>query len=250
MNTKSIVRLATASTLLLLPALASAEVSVNVDRQGKVRRVFVLTRGTGPGRVIWSQVRPYLRPELLLNPLGDTYGDLAPVIRQDPRTGNPLAVWSANVANVKQLRFSFWTGRGWSTPGPVVTEADPYLHDQLDPSLAFDGSGTPYLVWSSGGALGRIYFSTYLRDRSVWSRPLAVSAEAEDSRGPSISITGTDAVITYQTPAGTGRVVTSAASLIESAEKLMDTPTPPGNADGAPDDNQSGGDSGNGRSIH
>src|SRR5439155_25776708 len=121
MNTNRGLRfLAAALALLLLPVLARAEVSVSVDRQGNVKRIFFLTRGSGHGAQYWSQVRSYLRPEVVLNPLGDTYGDGAPVIQQDPRTRRPLVVWPHNAGNVKQLVFSAWTGRGWSDPAPVV----------------------------------------------------------------------------------------------------------------------------------
>ena len=77
---------------LLSPAVARAEVSVQLSGQGKFVRVVTLTKGDR----IWRQVRGHVPAAQLLNPLGDTYGDLAPVIATNPRTGQPWAIWPQN----------------------------------------------------------------------------------------------------------------------------------------------------------
>ena len=228
MNTNRGLRfLAAALALLLLPVLARAEVSVSVDRQGNVKRIFFLTRGSGHGAQYWSQVRSYLRPEVVLNPLGDTYGDGAPVIQQDPRTRRPLVVWPHNAGNVKQLVFSAWTGRGWSDPAPVVSVADPYHRDQVEPALAIDAAGAAYLVWTRMGQGGRIYFSTFVRERNAWTPAMPLSAEGVDARKPSVAVKGTIATVTYETLSGTAMVTYDSAVLLDSAVSLMDSPTPP-----------------------
>ncbi len=146
---------ALALCLVLLPTLALAEVSVVVGRDGEVRRVLVLTRGAGHGKLIWGQVRPRVPLDQMLNPLGDTYGDLAPAIARNPATGGtPWAFWSMNVANQKRIGFSLWDGRRWSPAALVVAEPGPYFQDELDPSVALlDGTS---LVVSYGTPTGPI----------------------------------------------------------------------------------------------
>ena len=75
------------AALLVLPSTALAEVSVMVDAHGHFKRLFYVTGGNGRSSFVWRQVRPNLSPELVLNPLGDTYGDAPPVIRISPVTG-------------------------------------------------------------------------------------------------------------------------------------------------------------------
>jgi len=179
----------------------------------------------------------------VLNPLGDTYGDGAPVIQQDPQTRRPMVVWPHNVGNVKQLVFSAWAVRGWSDPAPVVSLADPYHRDQGEPALAIDAAGAAYLVWTSKGQAGRIYFSTFVRERNAWTPAMPLSAEGVDARKPSVALKGTIATVTFETPSGTALVTYDSAVLLDSAVSLMDSPTPPldtppsgggGDAGGAP----------------
>ena len=93
--------------LALLPATARAEVSVLVDGHGRVKRVVYITRDVGKSGVVWKQVRPRVPFDTLLNPLGDSMGDLSPTIALHPATGQPWVVWPRNEGNQKDLRNAF-----------------------------------------------------------------------------------------------------------------------------------------------
>jgi hypothetical protein len=222
--------LAGAALAILVPGLALAEISVDLNRDGSFRRVVTVIKG-GRHAVVWRQVRPYLSLDVLLNPLGDNLGDLPPVVASHPATRLPWVFWSRNVANVKQLVHSTWTAAGWTAPRPVAGEPGPIPYDELDPAVAFDAAGTVYLVWWKKGPVGEVYFSTLVG--GAWTPPLRLSAEGVDSGTPTIRLDGTRAVITWRTPGGPVTTVHETAVLVESAASLMDSPTPPGR-DGDP----------------
>jgi hypothetical protein len=240
MRTNRGYRIALAVVLLLLPSLTPAEVSVRLDGKGAFHRLFYLTRGEGPNRVIWGQVRPGVSLRLMLNPLGDNLGDLAPTLRLSPATGLPWAVWSMNVAGQKRVGFSSWTAAGWLAPTPIVAKPGPYFYNELGPDLAFDQSGRPFVVWWRPESVGRVYLSTLVG--GAWTPAVLLSDEAIDSRQPSIAIDGSVATITYQTSSGAQTKTYDTAFLVQSAANLMDTPIPPGQQ-GGPDTGDPGGGS-------
>jgi hypothetical protein len=215
-----------ALALLLAHSVAIAEVSVQRNPDGSFKRFFYLTRG-GSARVTWGQVRPYLAPGDMLNPLGDNLGDLAPVVRMHPVSGLPWVFWSRNVAGLRQVVFAAWTDLGWTAPQPIVPVDGLPLRDELDPAVAFDLGGAPFLVWWRGGAVGEVVFSTRVGGR--WTPPMLLSDPAVDSRRPAVSIEGTRATVSWTTPAGIVTQTFDTAVLVTSATDLMDTPIPPGN---------------------
>ncbi len=218
---------ALALCLVLLPTLALAEVSVVVGRDGQARRVLVLSRGAGHGKVIWGQVRPRVPLDQMLNPLGDTYGDFAPTIAMNRATGGtPWAFWSMNVANQKRIGFSLWDGRRWTPATFVVADPGPYFQDELDPSATFGANGSPYLVWWRAERVATIYFSTLVN--GTWTKPLALTDGTVDSRKPALTLDGTSLVVSYGTPSGPVTQTYDTAVLVESAANLMDSPIPPG----------------------
>ncbi len=227
--------------LLLVPGLALAEVSVLLDAQGQFRRLVVLTRGRGRGRVIWQQVRPGVPLELLLNPLGDNRGDRAPTLRLNPATGAPWAFWSMNIGNQWRIGYAYWSGRSWTAPAPIVADPGAYYADEVDPSVAFALDGRPYLVWCQVGQVARIFFSTLVNGQ--WSRPVLLSDPTLDSRQPNLVLNGRTAMVTYSTAAGPVTRIYDSAILVQSAanSNLMDTPIPPGQS---ADPGSGGGDGG------
>ncbi len=219
----------------MLPSLAPAEVSVEVDEHGQFKNIVVRPELRGRSADFWRQVRPGVAPRLLLNPLGSSRGDGRPVIEINPVTRAPWVFWPMNVANQKRIAFSHWNGKAWTEPSMVVADAGPYYYDQLDPAAAFGSDGAPYLVWRSPEQEGsRVYFSTMIGGR--FSPPMLMSGESVDARRPAIAVQGATATIAYRTGDGVVRQVYQTAVLAQSAANLMDTPLPPGHDDG----NQSG----------
>lgn len=228
--------LVSALVLLWLPRLAQAEVSVLVDQEGKFKKLVYIATGSEHHRVIWRQMRPSVPLEQLLNPQGDTLGDLPPIFRFHSLTGHPWVVWSMNVAGQKVIGFAAWGGAAWTAPRPVVTAPDPLYYDQVDPDLAFDETGRPFLVWTRKEPIPQVYFSTMIR--GVWTPPLRISSEGIAAFAPSVTLAGTTATITYETESGPIVQTFETGVLLQSAANLMDTPIPPGNV---PDPGDPGG---------
>jgi hypothetical protein len=227
-------RVLTVTVGLLLPAIGFAEVSVQLDKDGQFKKYFYLTRGEGHSNVVWGQQRGNLPLELMLNPLGDNLGDLAPRIAADPTTGYPWVVWSRNVANQKRIAWSTWNGERWTEPSLVVRLADPFGHDELDPQMSFDVMGRPFLTWSVEAPVSRIFVSLLVG--GVWTSPRRVSDDAVDSRRPSAKHGTNYAAVTYDTPTGQLTRMISTVVLLDDAG-IMDNPIPPGVQDD-PGDNQ------------
>ena len=228
-----------AISMLLLPAIALAEVSVQLNKDGKLKRVHFLTRGEGRSEVVWGQVRKHLPLEVMLNPLGDNLEDGAPHIALHPETGYPWVVWSMNIANQKRIGFATWDGRRWTSPERVVHLPDPMGYDQLDPQLSFTPLGAPILTFWVEAPLARVYFSTLIDGR--WSPPLALSDRDVDSRRPvqALEDEGETLQLVYGTPTGTLTTTFSTKTLFQLSASIMDNPIPPG-ADPAPGEDDPG----------
>ncbi|HEV8701218.1 MAG TPA: hypothetical protein VGV60_08105 [Candidatus Polarisedimenticolia bacterium] len=227
MNRPHVIRpLVLVAALVIVPSLALAEVSVQFNGHGDFKRVVYLTGAHGRTYVVWGQMRPRLFPNTVLNPLGDNLGDLPPVIQLSPVTGLPWVVWPKNFGNLTQLVYSTWdaSGKRWTDPRPIVAGM-PLIWGDITPALAFDGFGTPYLVWARAEQTATVYFSTLMS--GVWTPPLRVSDEGVDSRTPAITLDGTTAVITFRTPRGPVTKRFETGFLLDSAAKLMDNPVPP-----------------------
>jgi hypothetical protein len=235
--------LVSALALLILPGLTLAEVSVELDQAGAVKHTFFISRQRGGSTLYWTQVRARVPQTQVLNPLGDARGDSRPFVRVHPVTGAPWVVWGMNVDGVKRIGFAAWQVTGWTVPRPI-TAGNSFGWDELDPMIAFDGLGTPYVVWWRAEQTPRVYFSTMVN--GSWTPPLAIGAQDVEGKSPTISVRGSTAIIRYRTPSGPATAIYDASILIESAANLMDSPIPPGfkpPSDGSPGGN---GGSGNG----
>jgi hypothetical protein len=217
-----------ALSMLLLPAVALAEVSVQLDKDGKFKKVHVITQGKGKSAVVWGQVRKYLPLEVMLNPLGDNLEDGAPHIALHPKTGYPWVVWSMNIANQKRLGFATWDGTRWTNPTRVVDLPGPMGYDQFDPQISFTPLGVPILTWWVEAPIAGVYFSTLIDGR--WSPPLPLSDRDVDSRCPvhSLGDGGEELQVAYDTPIGTLTSTYSTKTLLEMSLSLLDNPIPPG----------------------
>jgi len=211
--------------LLLVPAVALAEISVQLDNHGQFKKYFYLTQGEGRSGVVWGQMRGHVPLHLMLNPLGDNLGDLAPRVTTHPTTGFPWVVWSKNVANQKRIAWSAWDGERWTEPTFVVGTVDPFGYDQLDPQLTFDLMGRPFLTWSVEATTSHVYVSAMVA--GVWTKPVRVSDAEVDSRRPSAKHGPNYAAVTYDTPSGPLTRVIPSVMLLDDAG-IMDNPIPPG----------------------
>jgi len=225
--------------LLVLPGLTLAEVSVELDQTGAVKHTHFISRQGGGSTLYWTQMRARIPQAQILNPLGDARGDLKPFVRVNPVTGAPWVVWAMNIDGVKRIGFAIWQKTGWSEPRPM-TEGNPFGWGELDPRIAFDEFGTPYVVWWRAEQTPHVYFSTQVN--GTWTPPLAIGAQDVAGKSPTIAVRGSTAIIRYRTPAGPATAVYEASILLESAASLMDSPIPPGFK--PPSDGSSGGNSG------
>src|SRR5262249_49076017 len=76
-------------------------------------------------------------------------------------------------------------------------------YNDLDPRLAMNSVGRPYMVWyRTELAGGVVYFSMWLQTR--WMTPVRVSTTGVSATMPQLLLTSdTHVVVTYSTPAGT-----------------------------------------------
>jgi hypothetical protein len=182
---------------------ARAEVSAEIDASGAyVRTVIQATSSTKNVR-IWSKVnsRPSLYP---LNVDGDLNGDLWPTVAEQTQgVRRPWVVWSRFSGAGFDLAWSRFdaTARAWT---PIAwVEGAGTSGDDLDPSVAFDSTGRPFLSWwRDDGGVGQVWLSLFLQTK--WMAPFLVSDAGVDSVGPTITmLSDTRVRIDYTTAQGT-----------------------------------------------
>jgi hypothetical protein len=138
----------------------------------------------------------------VLNTTGDINGDLWPQILESPAAPHyPMVVWSRFNGSNYDMAWSRWTGAGWAPIRYIAKRPTP--GDDLDPDLAFDSIGRPYVTWwaemEDGG--GMVFFSAFLSDR--WLPPVLISNPAVDSRLPVLEVSSSrELSVTYETPGG------------------------------------------------
>lgn len=186
--------------LLAIAAPARAEVSAEVDAFGTYVRTLIVTTGSARRQKIWSPVRSRAT-RLILNPEGDSSGDLLPMIQESPLNREPWVVWSrGNGSGDFDLAWSRFRNGTWA-PVANVLPLDSSLAD-VEPVLVFNDIGRAHVAWwRSDGRAGRVYISLFLDTR--WMMPLLVSDLGEDARHPTIGILPDRKIqVTYQTSAG------------------------------------------------
>ena len=189
-----------ALALLLICAPARAEVSAEVDAFGNYVRTVMVTSGSARRTKIWSPFRSRTT-RLMLNSSGDASGDGWPAIVESPLDRKPWVVWSHNDGADFDLAWSKFDNGAWQ-PVKSLLPLDS-IDPDLDPVLAFDDAGRPYVAWwRDRGGEGKIYVSLFLTTR--WMLPLQVSDLGENARNPVLVILPDRRMqVTYTTPAGT-----------------------------------------------
>ncbi|HEX5042835.1 MAG TPA: hypothetical protein VFV75_08000 [Candidatus Polarisedimenticolaceae bacterium] len=189
-----------ALAVLLVCAPARAEVSAEVDAFGNYVRTVVVTAGSARRTKIWSPFRSR-STRLMLNSTGDATGDGWPAILESPVDGKPWVVWSHFDGADFDLAWSRFGEGNWEPVKSLLAldSSDP----DLDPVLAFDDGGRPYVTWwRNSPAQGRIYVSLFLTTR--WMIPLQVSDPGEDARTPTLVVLPDRRMqVSYSTPGGT-----------------------------------------------
>ena len=192
-------------TALLLVSATSlfAEVSVRMDRKGGYALTHVIPSGPVAEKQVWTPVAGKGRLVDALNPDGDLLGDLWPTVMESPsKPYHPWVVWSRSVDEGFELAWSTWTPAQSWTPISSVAGPDFLQGDQLDPRVAFDREGRPYLVWwTRADGESQVYVSVFLATR--WMAPFLVSDGSEAGSHPSIEIGPQGRMsVQYQTPEG------------------------------------------------
>ena len=203
MNRQRVLMGSLAWVLAAAVAPAGAEVAAELDGSGAYLRTVVLATSSAKNVRIWSKVtsRPNLHP---LNLDGDLNGDLWPVVAEQPvGASRPWVVWSRFTGAGFDLAWSRFdaASRAW-IPISWVESAGTF-GDDLDPAVAFDSTGRPFVAWWRDEAgVGQIYLSLFLQSR--WLVPFRVSDAGADSVAPTITmLSDTRVRIDYTTPEGT-----------------------------------------------
>ena len=188
-----------ALALLLVCAPARAELSAEVDAFGTYVRTVLVTSGSERRLKIWSPFRSRATG-LMLNSAGDATGDGWPAIVESPVDRKPWVVWSHFDGSGFDLAWSRFEAGKW-LPVQSLLPPDDGAPD-LDPVIAFDESGRPYVVWwRNQQGRGQVYLSVFLATR--WMGALPVSDTDEDARTPTlVTLAGGQLQISYVTPAG------------------------------------------------
>jgi hypothetical protein len=203
MNRQRVWMVSLAMVVVSAVAPASAEVAAEVDASGAYIRTVVLATSSAKNVRIWSKVtsRPNLYP---VNEDGDLNGDLWPVVaEQTVGTARPWVVWSRFTGAGFDLAWSRFDAPAHAWAPISWVEAAGTFGDDLDPAVAFDSTGRPFLAWWRDEAgVGQVYLSLFLQSR--WMAPFRVSDVAVDSVAPTISmLSDTRVRIDYTTSEGT-----------------------------------------------
>ena len=185
---------------------AEAEVRTLTDRHNNYFTTVFLFQDTqtfsANGQNIWTPVGRTPRRGATLNPNGDIIGDLWPTIAEtEMGPYYAWAVWSRPVNFDYELVWARWANGSWGGTAEVFPQA-PVAGDDLDPDVAFDSSGRPYLVWwRDENGQGRVYLSMFLV--TLWSQTYPVSAPDVDGRYPSVQIEQDgEILVVFETPSG------------------------------------------------
>lgn len=191
--------LALASCVWDVPA--RAEVSAETDFQGNYLRTAVFYNASVRNAKIWSVQREKagFHP---LNRTGDDNGDLWPLVA-DQTVGEfqPWVIWSRFNGADYDLAWANFRSGAWS-PVVWIEPAPSAPGDDLDPDLAFDANGRPYLVWwRNENGTGRVYLSVFLSTR--WMTAFPVSEPGVDSVFPDVTVLPDGKIeVAYDTPEG------------------------------------------------
>ncbi len=204
---------------LVAPIVANAEVRARTNRRGQYQTTEVSVGRSRWAPKVWSLFTRTAGPDVL-NPNGDHTGDLWPEIGETPVAPYlPWVVWSRRNERGLGLAWSRWQpGQGWQSI--LWIAPDGALGNDLDPSLAFNGEGRPFVAWWRQDASGRgqVYLSVFLATK--WLAPWLVTETGADARFPNLTVNGDGSLeVVYETADGW---VTQGVQFIEPVTILDD----------------------------
>jgi hypothetical protein len=185
---------------LILSTPGFAEVAAGTDDKGRYRTTRVTGTRLPVEPRLWTQAG-HGSGFAVLNPDGDANGDLWPVLVESSRVPHyPWVAWSRNTGLDYDVAWSRWDGKHWTPIRWVVPGKN--VFDDLDPDLAFDHRGRPFITWwRDENGVGRVFISVNLNDK--WITPSQVSISKLDSRFPTILVQPSGRLIVeFLTPRG------------------------------------------------
>jgi len=129
------------TTVLLILLLLAPAVRAEVSVQPNGSDLFI----KGHQGKVWVPVRHGVPAHFMLNPDGDSRGDIFGDWALNPYTGYPEVAWSRNEGGNYDVVFSWWDGLAWQ--GPVQISSSPA--NDLGPRLYHDGNGARYVLWTA-----------------------------------------------------------------------------------------------------
>jgi hypothetical protein len=176
---------------------ARGEVSAKLDANGQYAGMVIRYSLASKPR-IWAGINTASRRPV--NPTGDSLGDLAPTVVENPANHNwPMVVWSHPNGPDYDLIFSKWTNGGWSPA--MFVQADNSTNE-IEPRLEFSPTGRAFMIWrSNNGSESSIFFSMFLETH--WLVPIRASNIEEIATNGNLWVESDLLVhITYETSSG------------------------------------------------
>ncbi|NIM01270.1 MAG: hypothetical protein GTN89_10605 [Acidobacteria bacterium] len=198
---------AAVSLFVGLAVQTEAEVRVRTQANGEYEATVIVPGGPPWKLGIWgTRLRVSSRggDPALLNPHGDSFGDLRPTVaEQSLAPHHPWVVWSRFNGVDYDLVYSSWH-YAWAKTSPVTRVRQ--AGDDLDPSIGFSAYGQPILAWWNRDiedGSGAVYYSVFTG--RGWSEPARIS-RSFGGRHPVVDVQGETIMIHYDTDDGSNRL--------------------------------------------
>lgn len=175
-----------------------AEVSVVLDDQGHYVKMLTLFKTKNHHTFYWEPARRGVLDYLMLNMTGDLNGDGQPRWAVHPFEKTPWVVWPYFDGNDFKIAYSQWTETGWSDPS-IIEKTGRNVND-VDPTIAFEGSGIPFVAFTRKAKTSQVYVTAFIDGR--WIHPLLVSDPSINCTEPTLIFQRDIALVVFLTPDG------------------------------------------------
>jgi hypothetical protein len=185
--------------LFVVGSPARADVTVILDQNGAYKCMSYRYGSMSGFPRIWSGTAIFPGPRTL-NPNGDSLGDLAPTIVENPAHQRwPTAVWARRAGSDYDLVYSSWDGVQWAPTRYVHPDT---AYDELEPRLVYNSAGRLYMVWWANlPGSSAVFFSANFAGR--WTSAVLISDDGVDSRHPSLTLQDeSTVVVSFETSRG------------------------------------------------